>query len=410
MNILYINHYAGAPKYGMEFRPYYLAKEWIKQGHNVSIIGANFSHLRYAQPLIEKDLEKDIIEGISYYWLKTPSYNSSGIKRIINMITFVLKLNIYAKKISNQLHPDVVIASSTYPLDIYPAHKIAKMSNAKLIFELHDMWPLSPMLIGGYSKNHPFIKIIQRAENYVCKNCDGYVSLLENAEHYLIEHGLKPGKFKYIPNGFCEEEWNNYLENIPTEHLALFKKLKKDNKIIIGYAGGHSSSNELNTLIESAKEIQNKNVSFVLVGDGPLKNNLIQKASDLKLTNIYFLPAVKKTAMPALLENFDITFIAGIKSELHYYGTSSNKVIDYMLAGKPIIFAVEQPNSLIEKVGCGLQIPAENKMALIDTINKILDLPKEKLIEMGEKGRIYATQELNYSTLAKKFIQAIEKF
>jgi glycosyltransferase involved in cell wall biosynthesis len=410
MNILYINHYAGAPKYGMEFRPYYLAKEWIKQGHNVSIIGANFSHLRYAQPLIEKDLENEIIEGISYYWLKTPSYNSSGIKRIINMITFVLKLNIYAKKISNQLHPDVVIASSTYPLDIYPAHKIAKMSNAKLIFELHDMWPLSPMLIGGYSKNHPFIKIIQRAENYACKNCDGYVSLLENAEHYLIEHGLKPGKFKYIPNGFSEEEWNNYLENIPTEHLALFKKLKKDNKIIIGYAGGHSSSNELNTLIESAKEIQNKNVSFVLVGDGPLKNNLIQKASDLKLTNIYFLPAVKKTAMPALLENFDITFIAGIKSELHYYGTSSNKVIDYMLAGKPIIFAVEQPNSLIEKVGCGLQIPAENKMALIDTINKILDLPKEKLIEMGEKGRIYATQELNYSTLAKKFIQAIEEF
>ena len=101
--------------------------------------------------------------------------------------------------------------------------------------------------------------------------------------------------------------------------------------------------------------------------------------------------------MPALLENFDITFIAGIKSELHYYGTSSNKVIDYMLAGKPIIFAVEQPNSLIKKVGCGFQIPAENKMALIDTINKILDLPKEKLIEMGEKGRIYATQELSYS-------------
>lgn len=410
MNILYINHYAGAPKYGMEFRPYYLAKEWIKQGHNVSIIGANFSHLRYAQPLIEKDLGKEIIEGISYYWLKTPSYNSSGIKRIINMLTFVLKLNIYAKKISNQLHPDVVIASSTYPLDIYPAHKIAKKSNAKLIFELHDMWPLSPMLIGGYSKNHPFIQVIQKAENFACKNCNGYVSLLENAEHYLIEHGLKPGKFKYIPNGFSEEEWSNYSGNIPTEHLALFKKLKKEKKIIIGYAGGHSSSNELNTLIESAKEIQNENVSFVLVGDGPLKNKLIQKSLDLKLTNIYFLPAVKKTAMPTLLENFDITFIAGIKSELHYYGTAFNKVIDYMLAGKPIIFAVEQPNSLIEKVGCGFQISAENKMALIDTINKILNLPKEKLIEMGEKGKIYATQELNYSTLAKKFIEAIEEF
>ena len=31
MNILYINHYAGSMKHGMEFRPYYLSREWIKK-------------------------------------------------------------------------------------------------------------------------------------------------------------------------------------------------------------------------------------------------------------------------------------------------------------------------------------------------------------------------------------------
>ena len=30
MNILLINHYAGSPQYGMEYRPYYLAREWVK--------------------------------------------------------------------------------------------------------------------------------------------------------------------------------------------------------------------------------------------------------------------------------------------------------------------------------------------------------------------------------------------
>jgi len=43
MNILYINHYAGAPKYGMEFRPYYLSKEWVKRGHNVVIVASTYS-------------------------------------------------------------------------------------------------------------------------------------------------------------------------------------------------------------------------------------------------------------------------------------------------------------------------------------------------------------------------------
>lgn len=45
MNILLINHYAGSPDLGMEFRPYYMAKEWQKAGHHVRIVGGSFSHL-----------------------------------------------------------------------------------------------------------------------------------------------------------------------------------------------------------------------------------------------------------------------------------------------------------------------------------------------------------------------------
>ena len=50
MNILIINHYAGSPEMGMEFRPYYLAREWQKLGHKVLIVGGTYSHLRKKQP------------------------------------------------------------------------------------------------------------------------------------------------------------------------------------------------------------------------------------------------------------------------------------------------------------------------------------------------------------------------
>lgn len=410
MNILYINHYAGSPKYGMAFRPYYLAKEWISSGHQVTIIGADQSHLRSKQPSPEKDLCEEYIDGIPYWWIKTPPYQSSGLKRILNILTFVLKLFKYSGKISSRIRPDIVIASSTYPLDIYPAHLIAKKCKAKLIFELHDMWPLSPMLIGGYSKYHPFIWIMQRAENFACRNSHGYVSMLGNAEAHLIKHGLKPGKFEHVTNGFHEADWLNYDEEIPLEHANLISHLKKADITIVGYAGGHGPSNALEVMIDAAKELTGEPFAFVSVGKGPVKDELIQKAKNLKLENIYFLPPVNKGAIPNLLSYFDISFIAGVKSKLHQFGTAANKLTDYMLAEKPIIFAVDEPQSLVEKVGCGIQIPAENKSELIKTIRFLSAISSEKRKEMGRRGRDYAINELNYSSLAKRFISAVERF
>ena len=55
MNILLINHYAGSQEYGMEYRAYYLAKEWVRQGHKVTIVASTYSHLSLKNPVVEKD-------------------------------------------------------------------------------------------------------------------------------------------------------------------------------------------------------------------------------------------------------------------------------------------------------------------------------------------------------------------
>lgn len=117
MNILLINHYAGSPDLGMEFRPYYMAKEWVKMGHQVLIIGGSFSHLRK----IQSQGEESLIEGIRYRWVKLNAYKGNGMGRIWSMFSFVSKLWWGYGKYIGDFEPDVVIASSTYPLDIYPA-------------------------------------------------------------------------------------------------------------------------------------------------------------------------------------------------------------------------------------------------------------------------------------------------
>ena len=92
MNILLINHYAGSTRHGMEFRPFYLAREWVRAGHRVQIVAASFSHIRARQPEFEGATLDEQIEGIDYHWLRTPAYTGNGLCRVKNMLAFMVGL------------------------------------------------------------------------------------------------------------------------------------------------------------------------------------------------------------------------------------------------------------------------------------------------------------------------------
>ena len=72
------------------------------------------------------------------------------------------------------------------------------------------------------------------------------------------------------PNGVIKEEWENPAP-IPEEHNEILNKMKAEGKFIVGYFGGHSISNNLDMLLAVAKKITDRDVCFVLVGDGSYK-------------------------------------------------------------------------------------------------------------------------------------------
>lgn len=408
MKILLINHYAGSKDYGMEFRPYYLSREWVRLGHHVTIIGSSFSHLRQRNPEVTKDFQEETIEGINYVWLKGNAYKGS-LKRILNIMSFVWKLQRNAKKIAETYKPDLVIASSTYTLDNIPAYKIAKFAGAKYTYEIHDLWPLSPMLIGGYSKYHPFIAIMQYGEDYAYRHADKVVSLLWNAEEHCVERGLKEGKFVCVPNGYNPEEWANSKFNleIPKEHQTLFDSLK--GKTIVGFAGGFAASGNVISLVHVAVKLKDRSdIHFVLVGKGPELPSYEKVIKNNNLTNINILPSVPKLLIPSVNKHFDIAYLGGLHSELHQYGTSYNKMTDYMLCSLPIVQSVDEPGSVVERVGCGIRVEAENVEAIATAIVKLADMTADERKTMGMKGKEYVEKNLPWSKLAKDFLKPFE--
>lgn len=407
MNILLINHYAGSPRHGMEFRPYYLAREWVRMGHRVQIVAGAYSHIRAHQPdLASQPRMDEVIDGIAYRWYATPGYRGNGVGRVRSMLSFLWRLWRDGKRLARDFKPDVVIASSTYPMDIWPARRIARMAGARLVYEVHDLWPLSPIELGGMSRWHPFILWVQMAEDYAYRHADKVVSMLPKALEHMRSRGMAADKFTCVPNGVDEAEWAQPAP-LPPDVQAELARLRASGQPIAAYAGTHGLANALDVLLDAAALLQGK-LQILLVGPGPERERLQARVRAEGLTHVTLLPPVPKAAVPSLLAQVDIAYIGWHDNPLYRFGISPNKLMDYMMAGKPIVHSVRAGNDPVTEAACGLTVPPNDPQAVAAALERLAALAPQEREALGRSGRAYVLREHTYPVLARRFVAEIQ--
>lgn len=391
----------------MEFRPYYMAYEWVRAGHSVMILAGSYSHIRSCQP---DDFQGrygfEMIDQIMYRWYRTSSYQGNGIARVLSIIEFIVHLWRDGKEIARNFKPDLVIASSTYPMDVWPAQRIARLAKAKLVYEVHDLWPLSPMELGGMSKWHPFIFWVQRAEDYAYRHADKVVSLLPRALDYMQTRGLAPDKFVCIPNGVHVEEWSDPLPLSP-DVMSHLSQIRAIGQPILAYVGTHGLANALDILLDAAPMLRGK-VQIILAGPGPERDRLLKRVRQEGLDNVHMFSAVPKRAVPSLLAAIDIAYIGWHPNPLYRFGIAPNKLLDYMMAGKPVVHSVSAGNDLVAEAGCGLTVPPGDPVAVVQAVLALAALAPEELSEMGQNGRRFVLENQTYSVLAERFLAELK--
>lgn len=390
----------------MEFRPYYLAREWVQAGHQVKILAASHSHIRARQPQLESGQVKDeLIDGIQYRWYPTPAYTGNGVGRVKNMLSFMRQLWGDAKALADGFKPDVVIASSTYPMDIWPAQRIARLAGARLVYEVHDLWPLSPMELGGMSRWHPFIMWVQWAEDHAYKHADRVVSMLPKTLDYMVSRGLAPEKWAYVPNGVDLAEWQSPAD-LPADVQSTLLQLKARGLPIVAYAGTHGLANALDVLLDAAAQL-NGQAEVLLVGTGPERDRLLQRVTQEGLDNVTMLPSVPKASIPKLLAQIDIAYIGWHPNPLYRFGISPNKLMDYMMAGKPVVHSVSAGNDPVQEAGCGLTVPPADAAAVAKAVRQLADLDAHARLALEGKGKQFVMNHRTYPTLARQFFQML---
>jgi glycosyltransferase involved in cell wall biosynthesis len=405
--ILLINQYAGSPTHGMEFRPYLLAREWVRSGHEVLIVAGSPSHVRARNPELRRIVTRERIEEVDFEWLRLPSYDGNGTRRAANIIAFASLVRGRSASLARAFRPDIVVASSTHPLDIYGARAIARRSNARLVFEVHDLWPLTPIELGGVSPRNPFMLAMGRAETYACAHADTVVSIPPETDRYLLTRGMDAARYVHIPNGVALEESDSQRQSLPTEHESLLAQLRAAGTFIVGYAGGLGMANAMDDLLAAAALVREENIAIVLWGDGPDRGALELQARTGRLANVHLLGRIAKAAVRTALEACDAVYLGWKDLSIYRFGVSPNKLYDYMAAGRPILHATNAPSDPVAASGSGLSVAAEDVPAIASALVELTRLTHEERRAMGARGRQHVVANHEYGRLAERFLDAV---
>ena len=398
-NIWIINQYCGSKVHGMNFRSWYFAKELKKKGYNPHIISASYSHLFYKLPITKGKFTLEDVDGIPFTWVKVSKYKGSqSIGRVLVMIQFMLNLFFLPKK--KLKNPDVIIVSSLSPLPIINAYLWSIKYKAKLIFEVRDIWPLSLVEIGGFSKLNPLVLFFGWFEKFAYKKADKVISLLPNAKQHMESRGMNKDKFVHIPNGLNLEEMKKSKELDKSISNLIPKK-----KFIVGYTGSLGASNAMEYLIEASNQLENnENIHFVIFGKGQHLEKLKNNAKN----NVSFLGQIDKSQIQSAISFFNVCYIGWHNHPLYRFGISPNKIFDYMYGGKPIIHSVNTFNDFVQIAEAGISIPPENPKEIANVVSEISKLEDEKLKEWGENGKKYVEENHTFSHLTELLISTFE--
>jgi len=398
--VWYISKYFGLPEQRVGSRPFLLLREMAGMGIRPLVFTANTNHL-FTSREFSNGAEIEQVETVQICWIKLRKYSGArSLGRIISWLEFEWKLWRLPK--GDFPPPSVVVVSTLSLLTIFNGLLLRARYGCRLVFEVRDIWPLTIVEEGGFSRRNPFVMLLQWIERLGYRRSDAIIGTMPNLASHVREIAGSTGPVHCIPMG------------IDTEQLAEPPALPEDyavahipqGKFIVCHAGTIGQTNALEVLFETARLMQaNRQIHFLLVGDGDLKAKF--EAETAALPNVSFAPAVQKQFVQSVLRCCDVTYFSTYPSKVWDFGMSLNKLNDYMLAGRPVIGSYSGFPSMLNESEGGSFVPAGDAVALRNEILRLANLGPEERQRIGQAGRRWIIDNRQYKDLARNFIAAI---
>ncbi len=401
MRIWLVNHYALPPQRSGGTRHYVLAREWIRQGHEVTLIASSVDYMRREEAYLHpgETARLEVMGDVPFLWLRTPPYTGNSLRRVGNMLAFAYRLVREAPR--HLASPEVVIGSTPHLFATWAAYRLARRYRVPFVLEVRDLWPQTLIDLGGFSPYHPFIVLLAWLEKQLYRRAQAVVTLLPGAAEYIAsKRGTRRG-IHWIPNGV---DFSLIPAPVPPPPEPPFTVM---------YAGAHGLANGLDVALEAARILESKGwgkqVQFRFIGDGPEKPRLRNLAQQMGLRNVTFEEPLPKAQVYHCLQQAHAFLLILRNSRLYRWGISLNKLFDYMATGRPVLFCGETSWNPIQEKKAGIVLPPNAPDALTHAIQELAQTPPEARQEMGLRGRAYVEQGHDLRKLAQRFEEILRE-
>lgn len=396
MNILYIHQYFNTPAEPGGTRSYWISKELVRRGHNVTMITSTNKKL-HPNP------GEEMIDGIRVIYVKN-EYNNymSPLRKVYSFVRFLHKaINVGCK----QKNVDLVYATST-PLTVgYVALRLKARKAFPYVFEVRDLWPEFPIQIGAI-KNPIAIKILRWIEKRIYEKSEHVVALSPGMQDGVITAGTPKEKTSMIPNMSKPDEFYPHEPN-----LEIVKKFGLDlNKFNLIHFGSMGKANGLQYIIEAAKIVAEKghnDINFVFMGDGATLPMLKDMVNKYNLQNVQFLGNHNMKIVEEVANCCDASITSFLNLPI-LETNSPNKLFDSLSAGLPIIVnSAGWTKKLVEDDDCGCYVNPDNPEELANKLIEIKD-NKELLERWSKNSRKLSETVYDKNILAAKVADVLE--
>ncbi|MCI1733403.1 MAG: glycosyltransferase family 4 protein [Bacteroidales bacterium] len=389
MKVLYFYQYFSTPSGSWGTRVYEFAKKWVEKGCDVTVVTSVYSKSDiHAQSF----LETQYFDGIRVKIINVKIDNKqSKLRRVYSWFVYLLFATFYSLTLSC----DVIVASSG-PITAFIPGLFAKFfRRKKMVLEVRDLWPAGAIEM-GMIKNKLFQKVLFSFEG-MCYNASDLIIALSPGMKANILSRYPKLNVHSIPNA----------ANISLfSHVDLDSKKKFDSKYFI-YTGNIGTINNSDFLYETAKFLKNMNrsdVLIVLVGDGPLKEELQRKSKEDEVQNFLILDLMPKVELVAYVQGA-LASIVPLKNKPILDTSSPNKLFESLAAGVPVIQTTQGwIKDMVSEYNVGFTVKSGDYESLANIMIDIYD-GKVDLNQMKENAVSLATNHFDKDILADKMLQ-----
>lgn len=377
-----------------------LASGLAERGHHIHVVTAfpHYEEFRIAAPYVGKRIERSQEDGltITRVWVFASGAKHRMWHRLTNYVSYNAAAFVAAQ--SSAADYDITLAPNGSFFTGITAAALRLLRGTRFIYNVQDIYPDVPARAGQLANSWQVrgLQLIERA----MYSAASHITVISDTQRAnLLSKGVAANRISVVPN-FVDTD--RMQPQAPAPELS--KRFGWEGKLVVAHSGNLGFAYDLDTILDAAQRMRDRvDVLFVIIGDGVRRAELQEKAEQLELPNLQFLPFQPEAELPQLRATIDVQL------SLYRPGASElslpSKLYEIMASGRPVIASAEPDSDvarLVQSAEGGFVVAPGRADLLADAVMQLAADPARR-VTLGERGRRFVTEHHSLAAAVDRY-------